>query len=461
MVFSSVIFLCFFLPAFLIVYSSLPRQWKNSWILFASLAFYTWGAPKFVFVLLISSLLDYGLTQHSEFRTKKLLVSLGIAVNLLTLVIFKYFNFFIENVESVFQSLGFGFPDFMEIALPIGISFFTFQKISYLIDAYRGDAEPAKKLQDYLLFVCLFPQLIAGPIIRYKDIEGQIQNRFDHDSWANRISGFNRFVIGLSKKVLIADVLAIVADSAFESAEFSTTQAWLGLLAYTFQIYFDFSGYSDMAIGLGQLMGFRFPENFNWPYLASGFRDFWQRWHITLSIWMRDYLYVPMGGNKVNGIVTMRNLWIVFLFSGFWHGASWNFLLWGAWHGLFISLDRFSGLFRAVPKVISILLTFFLVMIGWVFFRAEDLGHSIAYLEALYSFQTASELTITSRQGFTLFLALAFSFTPFLDHKYLLSWFDSVQRLLVLKMIASLILLGLCLGTLALADGQPFIYFRF
>lgn len=413
--------------------------------------------------MLASSALDYVASQRiarKDLHSRKWLIA-GILWNVLTLLIFKYFNFFVENVEQVYQLLGLHFPSFMEIALPIGISFFTFQKISYLVDVYREDTPAASSLPDYLLFVCLFPQLIAGPIVRYKDLAQQITDRFDSDDWSSRFSGLFRFVIGLSKKVLIADVLAKIAEPAFKASELDAPQAWIGLLAYTFQIYFDFSGYSDMAIGLGKMMGFRFPENFNWPYIARGFKDFWQRWHITLSTWMRDYLYIPLGGNRSSSFRTILNLWAVFLLSGFWHGASWNFLIWGTWHGLFISLDRFTGLFRTRFEVFNWGLTLVLVMLSWVWFNSDDLPAAVNYFSGLVNYTGSLDFELGTRESLTLGAAAAFALLPQEFHSRLLAQYDASGRFTWIKAFACLVLLVLCLGQLAIADGQPFIYFRF
>lgn len=464
MVFSSALFLVFFLPLFLLVYFITPRKWKNHVALTGSVVFYTWGAPVFSLLLLLSGALDYlisGSIVNGSSQARRWL-ALGVGYNVLTLFIFKYFNFFTENAAAVAKALGLGFPHYMEVALPIGISFFTFQKISYLVDVYRGDTPPAKKLIDYWLFVFLFPQLIAGPIVRYKDIASQITGRFESGRWAERLSGVFRFVLGLSKKVLVADALAPFVDQAFVAENLSSPTAWLALLAYAMQIYFDFSGYSDMAIGLGKMMDFHFPENFNWPYISRGFMEFWRRWHITLGSWMRDYLYIPLGGNRGPVIRTLFNLWLVFLLSGLWHGASWNFVTWGAWHGLFISLDRFTALFRRLPSMVSMLLTFGLVTLGWVWFRADTLAGALRYWDMLFAFETGTTLLPTARQGTVLVIALLFSLVPVSFHPrfmYLVEAGGGYSNLI--RTGVCILLFILCLGQLALTGGQPFIYFRF
>lgn len=412
---------------------------------------------------MLSGTADYFLSfQLRGHRNAKNWLIFGISYNILTLFIFKYFNFFIENARELFTALGLAFPQYMEIALPIGISFFTFQKLSYIIDVYRGDTLRSKSLTDYLLFVMLFPQLIAGPIVRYKDISFQITDRFSTDHWSSRLSGLYRFVLGLAKKVLIADALIPIVELSFGASDFGATQAWLGLIAFAFQIYFDFSGYSDMAIGLGKMMGFDFPENFNWPYVARGFQDFWGRWHMTLSNFMRDYLYIPLGGSRVSLPRVIRNLWIVFLLSGLWHGASWNFVIWGAWHGLFISIDRWTGVFKKLPGFISTVITFLLVSLGWIWFRAETLVESTHYFSSLVDFNFLSDIEVLPRRVFILVLCIVFFFIPIL-------WHDKLQGLSiskndgsdVIKSIVAATLLALCLGQMAISSGQPFIYFRF
>ena len=345
MVFSSSIFLLYFLPLFLLVYHLVGAKYKNYVILFSSILFYSWGAPKFLFVILGSTIIDFYIVRQlfrsSEVSKRKLLLSLSIFINLGLLVYFKYANFFIENLNYSLASIGVNNVEWVNVVLPIGISFYTFQTLTYSIDVYRNKHKPLNKLTNYLVYIMSFPQMIAGPIVRFSHIADQIVSR--KEVIDDKLIGFYRFSIGLAKKVLIANVMAEQADLIFGSdySVLSTTNAWLGMLAYTFQIYFDFSGYSDMAIGLGKMMGFKFPENFNSPYVARSISEFWRRWHITLGDFMRDYLYIPLGGNRVKLKYRLYfNLWIVFILSGLWHGASWNYLIWGAYHGVFLILDR-------------------------------------------------------------------------------------------------------------------------
>jgi alginate O-acetyltransferase complex protein AlgI len=462
--FNSPLFIIYFLPVFLLAYLLCPSKWKNALALLGSFLFYFWGAPVFALILLVSGTLDFFISKHLNGDHAKQWLWVSVAYNIATLFVFKYFNFFLENVRVVTEGMGLGFPEYMNVALPIGISFFTFQKISYLVDVYRRDSSQANSLIDYLLFVFLFPQLIAGPIVRYKEIADQIKERFIEDGWGNRFDGILRFVLGLSKKVLIADALAPIADGAFSGGDIGMVDAWLGLVAYTLQIYFDFSGYSDMAIGLGKMMGFLFPENFNWPYVAKGFQEFWRRWHITLSNFMRDYLYIPLGGNQGSTSRTITNLWMVFLLSGLWHGASWTFVIWGAWHGLFLSVDRLTNVFKRMPPIGSVGLTFVLVMFGWVWFRADTAAVALDYFANMLGGSSTLEpaFQTTTKQVYLIITAAGFSFIPVRFH----SWFTGLvlsknNWVDLVKLLIAFILVVLCLGQMALSKGQPFIYFRF
>jgi len=346
MVFSSSLFLLYFLPVFLIVYYFLDWKYKNLFTLIASIFFYSWGAPDFIFIVLGSIAIDYyivNLLAKSSGKKKRIFLSLSVILNIGLLAYFKYANFFIENVNEILGYFGFNHVQWVKVILPIGISFFTFQKLTYSVDVYRKVHTPLKKVTDYALYILMFPQLIAGPIVRFNEIADRIEDRRKFETIDNKLLGFFRFAIGLAKKVLIANVMGAEADRIFamNADDMTTPIAWIGVIAYAFQIYFDFAGYSDMAIGIGKMIGFSFPENFNNPYISQSISEFWRRWHLTLSRWMKDYLYIPLGGNRV---ATKRrlyfNLWIVFLISGLWHGAAWTFIIWGAFHGLFLILDR-------------------------------------------------------------------------------------------------------------------------
>ncbi len=384
MAFSSILFLFGFLPLVLGVYYLVPDRFRNAVALVASLTFYAWGAPQFVLVLIGSSWLDYVLAgsmrSTSDAIKSKRLLAVAVGLNVALLVYCKYMNFFVEQANAIAATTGLGQLTWTSIVLPIGISFFTFQKISYLVDVYRRQAQPAGSFGQYLLYVVLFPQLIAGPIVRYHDVASQIRKRSHSDE--QFLVGTWRFTIGLAKKVLIADTLAVVADAAFgatadtaaDPARLSCAAAWVAAVCYAMQLYYDFSGYSDMAIGLGKMLGFDFLENFNQPYISKSVTEFWRRWHISLSNWMREYLYVPLGGNRVPRWRMYANLWIVFLVSGFWHGASWNFVIWGAIHGGLLTAERLAATFRLPrwPTALAIPRTFCLVLVAWIFWSIGD-----------------------------------------------------------------------------------------
>ncbi|MCB9798281.1 MBOAT family protein [Candidatus Nomurabacteria bacterium] len=461
-----------FLPATLLGYFLLPRKLKNYWLLFASLFFYAFGAPKFVFVLILSSLLDFFLAQALQRHTvyAKKILAFGVIFNIGLLGYFKYANFFVEEFSRIFGWFGFGGIHIEQIALPIGISFFTFQKISYLVDVYHKQAKVAKNFANYLLYVSLFPQLIAGPIIRYHDISKQIEYR-DH-SKEKFLYGVFRFSRGLAKKVLIADSVGMIADKAFSIAywDLSSPQAWIGILAYAMQIYFDFSGYSDMAIGLCRMFGFVIPENFRMPYIAKNFTEFWQRWHISLSAWMKEYVYIPLGGNRVDMPRWILNLWIVFLLSGLWHGASTTFIAWGAVHGFFLMTDKLFWIKASEKfgKYVNIILTFFWICISWVLFRSQTLADGLLYIHRLIDFSKNPVILwsdmLTSRALAMLILALALSFIP------AFSWYQkwwhywekrSVYTRTYFEFFVAVVLLGLSMLAMAHADFTPFIYFRF
>lgn len=455
------------------VYHFVGSKFKNYVILGASIFFYSWGAPKFIFVILASTIIDFFIVKriHSSkiILHQKVLLGLSIFVNLGLLVYFKYANFFVENLNTTLQSFGFNEVGWTSVALPIGISFYTFQTLTYSIDVYRKVHAPLKKVSDYLLYIMSFPQMIAGPIVRFSSIADQITGRTEIID--DKLLGMYRFSIGLAKKVLVANVMAEQADYIFNSdiSQLSTSNAWIGMFAYTFQIYFDFSGYSDMAIGLGKMMGFHFPENFNSPYVSRSISEFWRRWHITLGNFMRDYLYIPLGGNRVSSKYRLFiNLWIVFLLSGLWHGASWNFVIWGAYHGLFLILDRLFLLnfLKRIGKIPATLITFLVVMVGWVIFRLEDLSQIKGYIISLFSFNSEFEFKTIPAFGLMLIIALIFSFfTISKIGKRLEKYFFNTN---FYKVRDHVFLAGLSIGLLILSISSitssgfnPFIYFRF
>ncbi|MBI1320394.1 MAG: MBOAT family protein [Candidatus Hydrogenedens sp.] len=393
MVFSSPTFLFAFLPLCLAVYLVLPRALKNSWLLVLSLIFYAWGEQQWVALMLLSIAGNYVFGMlvdrfRGNPRRAGAVIAATVVFNLGLLAWFKYANFLTDNLNSALGLAGLDPVVIEPVHLPIGISFFTFQAMSYVIDVYRGDGTVERNPLNLGLYIALFPQLIAGPIVRFQDIYEQLRERaVTLDGFAY---GIQRFVIGLAKKVLIANVMALPADEIFNlpSSELTPALAWLGVVCYTFQIYFDFSGYSDMAIGLGHLFGFRFLENFRYPYVARSITDFWRRWHISLSTWFRDYLYIPLGGNRVSKRRNYLNLWLVFFLCGLWHGASWAFVVWGMYHGALLVLERvfLAGLLDRAGRPVQHAYTMLAFMIGWVFFRAETLPEAFAMLSAMAGF---------------------------------------------------------------------------
>jgi alginate O-acetyltransferase complex protein AlgI len=467
MVFSSILFIFYFVPFFFGIYFLLPKKFKNAWLIFSSLLFYWWGAPTFIFVLLSSCFIDYFAAIYFSRNNNKLIYLTAIVSNVALLLYFKYFNFFIDNIKYIIGED----IEYTKVVLPIGISFLTFQKISYLIDVKRKHAEPQQHLGRYLLFVTLFPQLIAGPIVRYKEISSQLLYRFKEITTTNIYLGLRRFIIGLAKKVLIANILGEVVDQVFELPlnEISSFASILGLVAYTFQIYFDFSGYSDMAIGLGKMLGFTFPENFNFPYIAKNITEFWRRWHITLGSWMRDYLYIPLGGNKKGIVRTYINLILVFLISGLWHGASWNFVIWGAYHGFFLVVERLFLLkiTTRLPLILAVIYNFSIVSIGWLFFRSENLTEALNYFANFSNFDTPFRFTdeIFTVKFYTIFIfAIIFSFMGLFGEKLLNeinNKLNSNSFSMGISHASIIILLVLSLSELFSSDFNPFIYFKF
>jgi len=476
MVFSSTLFLFYFLPVFLALYWLVPTQAKNLVALMASLAFYAWGGLNFLGLFLGSVVLNFllirGMSATTERKKQRIFLFVSIALNVALLFYFKYANFFVENVGAISKAWGGAHMGWEQVVLPIGISFFTFEKLTYTIDVYRGVNKPLRSFWDFLLYIMLFPKLIAGPIVRFHEIAGQLDadQRRPFDTADEKLAGFFRFAIGLAKKVLIANVLGEQVDALFQldPTTLSAPLAWLGAVAYTFQIYFDFSGYTDMALGLGRLMGFQFPENFNSPYVARSITEFWQRWHITLGRWMRDYLYIPLGGNRVRPSRLYLNLGTVFVLSGLWHGAAWNFVAWGAYHGLLLVLERLF-LLRVYGRlgVASLAPTFLITVVGWVLFRADSLAGALAYLRAMGGAYPQAPLPyFTPALWGTLALAALFCFGP--------AWTRVERagiRLLAASHFSARQALGLSISTVALvllaasyligSSYNPFIYFRF
>ena len=457
----------------MLLYFLADRKYRNMVALLASIVFYAWGAPLFIFIILGSIVADFVLAKiisKASGMKRKLWLSAALALNIGILGYFKYANFFVDNFNEILAAFGMTGVHWTRIALPVGISFFTFHEMSYVIDVYRGVKPPMKRIADYALYILYFPQLIAGPIIRYNEISDQIINRDKHYNIDFKFSGAIRFIIGLSKKVLVANVLGEQADLIFAlpASDLSTGAAWLGVIAYSFQIYFDFSGYSDMAIGLARVMGFVFPENFNNPYVSQNITEFWHRWHMSLSRWMRDYLYIPLGGNR-KGVPRMYlNLSLVFLISGFWHGAQWNFVLWGAYHGFFLIADRIFliRLLNRTGKAGSIVLTFGITLVGWVIFRCNDIAHTAYYLKTMFGFgATGSGLMVNNDLWPSLATAAVFSFITLLPMGIRLQ--DRVfgndfrrYNAIVITLVC-IVLMILNSSYLAASGFNPFIYFRF
>ncbi len=477
MVFSSQTFLFFFLPIVLGIYVFLGigPALRNLWLLLASLVFYTWGGGDFVLVLLLSIAGNWILgliADRARGSGSRLMrngsITLSVILNIGILAWFKYANFFVDQLNDVGTRIGAGEISWEAIVLPIGISFFTFQATSYVIDVARGQARVMRNPIDFALYVSLFPQLIAGPIVRYHEIADQLRDRpFD---WDNVSAGTLRFVHGLVKKVVIADSIGGIADAAFAGdANLHAGDAWIGLLAYTLQIYFDFSGYSDMAIGLGRMFGFRFPENFKRPYSAVSMTDFWRRWHVTLSNWFRDYVYIPLGGSRCRTPRIYLNLVIVFLLTGFWHGANWTFIAWGIYNGFWLICDRLTGQTR--PETLRLvplrrLATFFVVMLGWVVFRAPDIGAAGTYYAALFDFPLTStsgvlDSVLTTQSICFLILGSLIALLP--GRISTGRWLEDSDRpaALVYRVALSCILLPLAILFVISGTFSPFLYFQF
>ncbi len=451
-------------------YHLFPHKLKNAFILLFSIFFYSWGGPKFILAILVTTFIDFHLVNamhKSKNKGNKLkLLVFSLAINLGLLFYFKYCNFFIDNFNAL---LGMDLS-LAKIILPIGISFYTFESITYVVDVYRGIHKPLKNFWHYQTYILLFPKLIAGPIVRYHDIADQITNREKNYTPDVKLSGFLIFCFGLAKKAIIANTLGMQADAVFSlpADQIDTAAAWVGAIAYTFQIYFDFSGYSDMAIGLCKIMGFRIPENFNNPYISTSITDFWRSWHITLGTWMKNYLYIPLGGNKVSSGKLYRNLFVVFLLSGFWHGASWNFILWGAYHGVFLVMERLflGNILAKVGKFVSIPFTFIVVITGWVLFRNENISFGLNVIKQMYSFNFFDgKFAINNDFMFMATLALIISMfaifpkTLSIQQKLYGENFGSTGKWALV--LASVSLFYISLSYISALNFNPFIYFRF
>ncbi len=388
MVFSSIFFLFYFLPIVLVVYYLSPSKFKNIVLLLSSLLFYFYGEPKYVLLMISIIIITYifGILINNYRKQSKLLLVISIIIITGNLIYFKYINFIVENINFFISNK----LDFVHLALPIGISFYTFQVISYLIDIYIGKAKVQKNILKLAMYVSLFPQLIAGPIVRYTTIENQIDKR--EYSFKKFSNGIRRFIIGLGKKVLIANILGVLINKFLATYDNSVLFYWLYAISGMLQIYFDFSGYSDMAIGIGKMFGFEFLENFNYPYIAKSITDFWRRWHISLSTWFRDYIYIPLGGNRVSTLKWIRNILVVWFLTGLWHGAQWNFIIWGLYFGILLILEKIilQKYLNKIPKIFTRIYTLIIVMISFIVFNNQKLSETIKCLEGLIGINTSS-----------------------------------------------------------------------
>ena len=466
MVFSSTIFLCVYLPLVLLGYYICPKKGRNLFLLIVSLVFYAWGEPKYVFLMIFSILINYvfgRLMDKNRGRQKrmKLLLVLSVVIDIGLLSVFKYTDFIITNVNAIF---GANF-DLLNIALPIGISFYTFQAMSYTIDVYRNDVRVQKNLIDFGMYITMFPQLIAGPIVRYADVQDQLAER--SVTTADFSEGVMRFVVGLGKKVLLANQMGAVWSEIYAlGGDVSALMAWTGAIAYTFQIYFDFSGYSDMAIGLGRMFGFKFPENFRYPYQSVSITDFWRRWHITLSTWFKEYLYIPLGGNRCGLARQALNLLIVWSLTGFWHGAGWNFVMWGLYYFVILFIEKLFLLkaLDKLPKLFRHVYALLLIVIGWVIFASDDVSVLLPYLGSMFGANGA----VGGMDVYTLFtkavlIVICCVASTELPKRLFLSATGAMNEkaAFTIKSVMTIALLALSMILLIGDSYNPFLYFRF
>lgn len=466
MVFSSTIFLCVYLPLVLLGYYICPKKGRNLFLLIVSLVFYAWGEPKYVFLMIFSILVNYIfgrlMDKHRENKKRlKLMLVLSVVIDIGLLSVFKYTDFIITNVNAIFGSSF----DLLNIALPIGISFYTFQAMSYTIDVYRDDVRVQKNLIDFGMYITMFPQLIAGPIVRYADVQDQLAER--SVTTADFSEGVMRFVVGLGKKVLLANQMGAVWSEIYAlGGDVSALMAWTGAIAYTFQIYFDFSGYSDMAIGLGRMFGFKFPENFRYPYQSVSITDFWRRWHITLSTWFKEYLYIPLGGNRRGLARQALNLLIVWSLTGFWHGAGWNFVMWGLYYFVILFIEKLFLLkaLDKLPKFFRHVYALLLIIIGWVIFASDDVSVLLPYLGSMFGANGAvggmDVYTLLTKAVLLIICCIASTELP---KKLFLSAAGAMNEkaAFTLKSVLMIALLALSMILLIGDSYNPFLYFRF
>jgi alginate O-acetyltransferase complex protein AlgI len=490
-VFSSHIFVYYFLPIALLGYYALYRagqRWRNFWLILTGYTFYGWAEPRFMPLMFATTFVDWLVSliiAHDTWRfwtilrkpvkqltyrgprsrTQRRAILISVVVNLATLGFFKYFNFGIESYNELVQTLGLGqaqFDSFFRVVLPLGISFYTFQALSYTIDVYRGEAEAMSNFIDFSCFVSMFPHLVAGPILKFSFLADQLKyRRLTCDKFAR---GVAFFMLGLAKKILLANPCGKIADVAFNAGSVNSLDAWFGALGYSFQIYFDFSGYSDMAIGLGLIFGFVFAKNFDSPYRSESITDFWRRWHISLSTWLREYLYVPLGGNRKGKRRTYINLTLTMLLGGLWHGASWNFVIWGGLHGGMLAFERSQGregFYHNLPRPLRIAFTFLIVLLGWVFFRTADLPRALAYFASMFGFGHAEPgAVLLSGILYKPYYLLSIGLAALVVWAGKQTW-DWTQQMTLPKTALCFGLGWLALVVLATQEYNPFIYFIF
>ncbi len=465
MLFSSILFLYYFLPITMLIYWLAPNKHKNLILFLVSLFFYAWGEPVYVFLMLLSIFANYkfGMAMGKNIENKSKILIYSVVFNIGLLIFFKYTGFILTNINNIFN-INLNIPD---IKLPLGISFFTFQALSYVIDVYRNDTKVQTSFMKLGLYVSAYPQLVAGPIVRYNTIADQIDNRTI--DLKNIADGILRFTIGLGKKVIFANQFAQIADWIFSSNNSPSTAfgAWIGIIAYSLQIYYDFSGYSDMAIGLGKMMGFEYEENFNYPYISKSITEFWRRWHISLGTWFRDYLYIPLGGNRVNTKRNIFNLFIVWFVTGLWHGASWNFIIWGLYYFLLLIIEKYILRMEKLPKIISHIMTLILVALGWVIFRAETLTDGLNYILSMFNISLGTHRVMGSHiilnDYWYLFIMGIIGSTPIIKNigKNLQMKTNRNIFILIVEIIIIIVILYIVTMYLVNSTYNPFIYFRF
>ena len=460
MLFSSIPFLFYFLPAVMLVYFLAPHKLKNTVLLVFSLVFYAWGEPKYVFLMIATICLFYGcglaIAKCVRQGWKKFWLTASVVLSLALLAIFKYADFFLSSVNAVAGTT----ISLLKLALPIGISFYTFQCLSYTIDVYRGNAAAQKNIISFGAYVSLFPQLIAGPIVRYVDVARELDQRTH--SWNDFALGLRRFLIGLSKKILLANQLGELTNIFLNSGEKSVLFHWMYAIAFALHIYFDFSGYSDMAIGLGRIFGFQFIENFNYPYLSKSIAEFWRRWHMSLGSWFRDYVYIPLGGNRINKLRWVFNILVVWMLTGLWHGAAWNFVLWGLLYAVFLLLEKWVPALQKLPTVLRRIYVLLVVVLGFVLFNAADLSQALSHIGGMFGIGVplvSTEALYYLRSYGVLFLVSFIGATPLvrdIGNKL------SEKRIgAVLEPVILLLLLLVCSAYLVDGSFNPFLYFRF